>query len=152
MADRYEYLCELLERAFLVQQKRVWSLEMLDKLARKQVLAKGTDEQRDLLRRSLEANLRVSKVVLDEIAKELGYESTIRKLLDPQFVIGAPGEEIPQVTLDKLDSADTKEREAGAQHYASMIRELLVEHEGFLAFVQARVCHELDVEAVLQGM
>src|SRR5581483_2152569 len=68
------YVIELLERAFLVQQKRVWSLEMLDKLARKQVLAKGTDEQREKLRRSLDANLRISKVVLDEIAKELGYE------------------------------------------------------------------------------
>jgi hypothetical protein len=152
MSDNGEYLRELLERAFLVQQKRVWSLEMLDKLARKQVLAKGTDEQRDTLRKSLEANLRISKVVLDEIAKELGYESTIRKLLDPRFVMGAPGEEISQQTLDKFDRADTKEREAGAQHYASMIRELLVEHEGFLAFVQGRVCQELDMEAVLQGM
>jgi hypothetical protein len=151
VADQ-EYVRELLERAFLVQQKRVWSHETLDKLARNQVLAKGTQEQRDALRRSLEANLRVAKVVLDEIAKELGYESTLRKLLDPRFVMGAPGEEVSQATLDKMDRADTQTREAGCAHYASMIRELLVEHEDFLAFVQARVCHELDVEAVLQGM
>jgi hypothetical protein len=150
MADQ-EYVRELLERAFLVQQKRVWSLEMLDKLGRRQVLAKGTDAQRDALRKTLEANLRISKVVLDEIAKELGYESTLRKLLDPKFVIGAPGEEVPQVVLDKIDSADTQAREAGSQHYSAMVRELLVEHEDFLAFVQARVCHELDLEAVLQG-
>lgn len=151
MADE-TYLRELLERAFLVQQKRVWSLEMLDKLSRKHVLAKATDEQRDGLRRSLEANLRISKVVLDEIAKELGYHSQMRKLLDPQFVMGARGEgDVPAATLERLDRVDAQQREAGAQHYAAMVRELLVEQEAFLADVQARVHDELDLEAVLQG-
>src|SRR4051794_22794205 len=127
MADE-TYLREMLERAFLVQQKRVWSLEMLDKLSRRQILAKGTDEQRDTLRRSLEANLRISKVVLDEIAKELGYESVMRKLLDPQFVMGARGEgDVTAATLERLDRVDAQQREAGAQHYAAMVRELLVE-------------------------
>jgi hypothetical protein len=148
----HEELLELLERAFLIQQKRVWSFEMLDKLGRGQVLSKGTQEQRDRMRACLEGNLRTSKTVLDEIARQLGYTSTIHKLLDPQFVYGAPGPEVPQVLLDQLSRVETQERESGTQHLSAMVRELQVEHEAFLADVQERIREDVDLQAILAGM
>lgn len=146
------YLQELLERAFLVQQKRVWSLETLAKLERRQVLAKGTDEQRDNMRSFLEGNLRMAKIVIDEIAKELGYESSVRKVLDPTFIMGARSEgKTPNSVLEKLDRVDSIQREAGTQHYAAMMRELLVTHEAFLEDVQQRVHDDVAMQALLQG-
>jgi hypothetical protein len=145
------YLLELLERAFLVQQKRVWSLETLAKLEQRQVLAKGTDEQRAKMRAFLEGNLRMAKIVIDEIAKELGYESTMRKVLDPTFIMGARGEKTPNSVLEKLDRVDSIQREAGTQHYAAMMRELLVTHEAFLEDVQQRVHDDVAMQALLQG-
>lgn len=147
-----DVILELLERAFLVQQKRVWSLEMLDKLSRGQILALSQPEQRDKMRACLEANLRTAKVVLDDLARELGYESTIRKILDPCFVYGAPGEEVPQVLLDLLDRIETQEREAGTQHFAAMVRELQVEQEPFLEDVMARVREDANLHALLAGL
>lgn len=147
-----DYIRELLERAFLIQQKRVWSFEMLDKLARGQILAKGLPEQRDRMRACLEGNLRTAKVVLDDIAKELGYRSTIHKLLDPCFVYGAPGEEVPRVLIDQLDRVEAQERESGTVHFSAMVRELQVEQEGFLADVQERVREDVDLQAILAGM
>jgi hypothetical protein len=148
----HEELLELLERAFLIQQKRVWSFEMLEKLERGQVLSKGTKEQRDRMRACLEGNLRTAKTVLDEIAHQLGYTSTIHKLLDPQFVYGAPGPEVPQVLLDQLSRVETQERESGTQHLAAMVRELQVEHEAFLADVHERIREDVDLQAILAGM
>jgi hypothetical protein len=152
VACNHEELLELLERAFLIQQKRVWSFEMLDKLGRGVVLSKGTQEQRDRMRACLEGNLRTAKIVLDEIARQLGYTSTIHKLLDPQFVYGAPGPEVPQVLLDQLSRVETQERESGTQHLAAMVRELQVEHEAFLADVQERIREDVDLQALLAGM
>src|SRR5581483_4991692 len=118
------YVIELLERAFLVQQKRVWSLEMLAKLERKQILGTASDDAREKMRGFLEGNLRIAKYVIDEIAKELGYSSPIRKILDPTFVLGARGETVPTNVLEKLDRVDSTQKEAGTDHYASMMREL----------------------------
>jgi hypothetical protein len=146
------YIIELLERAFLVQQKRVWSLETLAKLERKQVLGKASDEEREKMRNFLEGNLRIAKYVIDEIAKELGYTSPIRKILDPTFVLGARGEGVSNNVLEKLDHVDTKQREAGTDHYASMMRELLVTHEGFLEDVQGRVHEDVAMQSLLDSM
>src|SRR3954467_3171451 len=107
------YVIELLERRFLVQQKRVWSLETLAKLERKQVLGKASDEQRAKMRSFLEGNLRIAKYVIDEIAKELGYSSPMSKILDPTFVLGARGGEVSNKVLEKLERVDTSQKEAG---------------------------------------
>jgi len=153
MAGRQDnYVIELLERAFLVQQKRVWSLETLAKLERKQLLGTATDEARQKMRAFLEGNLRIAKYVLDEIAKELGYSSPIKKILDPTFVLGARGEAVSNKVLEKLENVDTKQREAGTDHYASMMRELLVTHEGFLEDVQTRVHEDVAMQEILDGM
>lgn len=152
MGCNHEELLELLERAFLIQQKRVWSFEMLEKLERGQILSKGTKEQRDRMRACLEGNLRTAKVVLDEIAKQLGYTSTIHKLLDPCFVYGAPGPEVPKPLLDSLSRVETQERESGTKHFCAMVRELQVEHEAFLADVQERIREDVDLQAILAGM
>ena len=146
------YMIELLERAFLVQQKRVWSLETLAKLERRQVLGSAPEDQRENMRAFLEGNLRIAKYVIDEIAKELGYTSGIRKILDPTFVLGARGDGVSSNVLEKLDYVDTKQREAGTGHYSSMMRELLVTHEGFLEDVQGRVHEDVAMQALLDAM
>ncbi|MEZ0228718.1 MAG: hypothetical protein ACAI25_08845 [Planctomycetota bacterium] len=146
------YVIELLERAFLVQQKRVWSLETLAKLERKQVLGTASEEQRGKMRAFLEGNLRIAKYVIDEIAKELGYTSGMRKILDPTFVLGARGESVSNQVLEKLDRVDSSQREAGTDHYASMMRELLVTHEGFLEDVQSRVHEDVAMQSLLDSM
>jgi hypothetical protein len=146
------YVNELLERAFLVQQKRVWSLETLAKLEQRKVLASAAEDQRARMRSFLEGNLRIAKYVLDEIAKELGYSSPMRKILDPTFVIGARGEGVSSQVLEKLDRVDSSQREAGTDHYAAMMRELLVTHEGFLEDVQTRVHEDVAMQALLDAM
>ncbi len=75
----------LLERALLIQEKRIWSqaqLKLLDEgLYKANVPANEKARTRELLL----SNLRVSKEVLDRLALDLGYESpTIRKLLGDQ--------------------------------------------------------------------
>jgi hypothetical protein len=146
------YVMELLERAYLVQQKRVWSLEMLAKLERRTILGAATEDARGKMREFLEGNLRIAKVVLDEIAKELGYSSPISKILDPTFVIGARGESVSNKVLEKLEHVDSNEREAGTQHYSAMMRELLVTHEGFLEDVQSRVKEDVMMQKLLEAM
>lgn len=152
MAQDNAYVIELLERAFLVQQKRVWSLETLAKIERKQMLGSATQEQRERMVNFLEGNLRIAKYVLDEIAKELGYSSPIRKILDPTFVVGARGEPVSNKVLEKLDRVDSSQKEAGTDHYAAMMRELLVTHEGFLEDVQTRVHEDVSMQALLDQM
>jgi hypothetical protein len=146
------YIIELLERAYLVQQKRVWSLETLAKLERRTLLGNATDEARNKMREFLEGNLRIAKVVLDEIAKELGYSSPTRKILDPTFVLGARGEGVSNKVLEKLDRVDSAQREEGTQHYAAMMRELLVTHEGFLEDVQTRVQEDVAMSKLLESL
>ncbi|HZV00308.1 MAG TPA: hypothetical protein VFF73_26555 [Planctomycetota bacterium] len=146
------YIIELLERAYLVQQKRVWSLETLAKLERRTLLGNATDEARNKMREFLEGNLRIAKVVLDEIAKELGYSSPTRKILDPTFVLGARGEGVSNKVLEKLDRVDSAQREEGTQHYAAMMRELLVTHEGFLEDVQTRVQEDVAMSKLLENL
>jgi hypothetical protein len=147
-----DYVIELLERAYLVQQKRVWSLETLSRIESKKMLANVTPEQRERMIAFLEGNLRIAKYVLDEIAKELGYSSPIRKILDPTFVAGAPSEGLSSKVLEKLDQVDSSQKEAGTQHYAAMMRELLVTHEGFLEDVQTRVHEDVEMQALLDRM
>lgn len=145
-----DYLQEMLERAFLVQQKRVWSLETLARLEQRAILAKAPEEQRARVRSFLEGNLRIAKLVLDDIAKELGYSSNLRKILDPTFVVGARAD-VPSSTLERLDRVDSIQREAGTHHYAAMMRELLVTHEAFLEDVQQRVHDDVALQELLRG-
>jgi hypothetical protein len=147
-----DYTAMLLERAFLIQQKRVWSLETLQKFERRQILGRAPDEQRDKLRSFLEGNLRTAKTVLDEIAKELGYSASMRKMLDPTFVLGAPSDDVTGSMLERLDRVDTLQREAGTHHSAAMVRELLVTHEPFLEDVQQQVREDVELQALLGGL
>lgn len=145
------YVVEMLERAFLVQQKRVWSLETLAKLEQRRFLGKASEEERARVRSFLEGNLRMAKTVLDEIARELGYDSGLRKILDPTFVMGGRGEAVSSSVLERLDHVDSQEREAGTHHYSAMMRELLVTHEGFLSDVQQRVHDDVALQALLDA-
>ncbi|MCA8922888.1 MAG: hypothetical protein KDD82_13825 [Planctomycetes bacterium] len=144
-----ETRCRLLERAFLIQEKQVWSQNMLKRLEQGKFLGASTDEEKKKTRQLLEGNLRVSREILDELALELGYESpTVFKLLDPEFVYGAPSDEIPQVLSEQLQKIDARERESGSSHIRSMFRELKLRHDEFLSEVQKRIRDDVDLHSL----
>jgi hypothetical protein len=139
MAD--DYMCELLERAFLLQQKRLWSLETLLRIERGQLLAHAPTEHRAETRRTLEGNLRVALESLDDVAREIGYESSAGKLLDPTFVVGAPDFDPNAEIIERIDALES---ESGIRHHSAMRRELSVQHAGYFEHIQSKV--RADVE------
>lgn len=144
-----EERCNLLEKAMLVQEKRVWSQSMLKKLKRKTFMAGATDEEKQRTQRLLEGNLRVAMEVLDRLAQDLGYESpTVFKLLEPEFVYGAPGTDVGEKLTKQLEMIDSREREAGTSHLSSMLRELKTRHDEFLGEVQGLVKRDVELNAV----
>lgn len=145
-----ETRCRLLEQAFLVQQKRVWSLEMLDRLERRRVMTAASDAERAATRRLLEGNLRVAQEELDRIARELGYERpTVFRLLDPEFVYGAPGKEVGAALTRALEAIDAREREAGTSHLSCMLRDLKSRHDPFLRALAEQVRQDVELHALL---
>lgn len=148
-----EARCRLLEQAYLIQEKRVWSQEMLKKLERGAFMAGATAPEKAQTRDLLEGNLRVSKEILNEVAEDLGYERpTVFKLLDPEFVYGAPGTEVGEALTRQLELIDAREREAGTSNLGSMLRDLKTRHDEFLAEVQARVQKDLDLHAIFASL
>ncbi len=144
-----ETRCRLLEQAFLLQQKRVWSLEMLEQLERGRAMANASKEERGATRQLLEGNLRVAKEELDRVANDLGYENpSVFKLIDPEFVYGAPSKEVSASLRRELEAIDAREREAGTSHLSCMLRELKSRHDDFLEAVAELVRKDVELHAV----
>jgi hypothetical protein len=137
------YMIELLERAFLLQQKRTWSLENLLKIERGQILSESNDEEKQSIIDALEGNLRVTRETLDDVARDSGYEPNIYKLFDPTFVLGAKTVEASPGIDTILDQVTIQEQEAGQQHFRSMCRDLAVRHEPYFEEVERRVRDDL---------
>lgn len=133
------YLQELLERAFLLQQKRVWSLETLLKLERGQILGKADASHRQTLIANLEGNLRVTRECLNDVARESGYESSAAKILDPTFNIGIEAVTPSESLESLLEQVDRSEVAAGVHNYRAMCRELAVQHEPYFQDVEGRI-------------
>ena len=148
-----EARCQTLERAFLVQEKRVWSLNMLKRLEEGSFLREAPATERQQTQELLAGNLRVAQEVLDDLARELGYESpSVFRLLDPEFVYGAPGPEVGPELTEQLERVDAREREAGTSHVSGMLRELKTRHDAFLSELAARVREDVNLQALLLSM
>lgn len=142
-----EEMCMLLERALLIQEKRIWSQAQLKLLDEGLYKANAPAPEKARTREHLLSNLRVSKEVLDRLALELGYESpTVRKLL------GDHGEELPGALEGVLDRLDAREREAGLSHLRSMFRELTRRHDEFLGRVQEQVREDVLLQEQLSSL
>lgn len=145
-----EMMCQLLERALLVQEKRVWSQQTLKQLEEEQRVKGSTATELRRAREFLESNLRVAKEVLDRVAADLGYENGgVRK------VLSADGGEEPELPahLDRtLDRVDAREREAGQSHLKAMFRELTRRHDSFLAEVAEQVKDDVTLNQDLDAM
>lgn len=143
-----EEMCMLLERALLIQEKRVWSQAQLRLLDEGLYKGKASAEEKQRTRDHLESNLRVSKEVLDRLALELGYESpTVRKLVDRDGHA-----ELPRALEGALDRVDAREREAGLAHMRTMFRELTLRHDPFLGEVQEQVREDMALQAGLSAL
>ena len=143
-----EEMCMLLERAVLVQEKRIWSHAQLKLLDDGLYKANASAEEKARTRDQLESNLRVSKEVLDRLALELGYESpTVRKILTER-----DSAELPRALEGELDRVDAREREAGLAHMRSMFRELTRRHDEFLGDVQEQVRADMSLHAGMSAL
>lgn len=138
----------LLERALLIQEKRIWSQAQLRLLEAGLYKANAPADEKTRTRELLESNLRVGKEVLDRLALDLGYESpTVRKILGER-----DDGELPGALEGALDRIDAREREAGLSHMRSMFRELTRRHDEFLGGVQELVREDHQLQAGLSAM
>ena len=136
----------LLERALLIQEKRIWSQAQLKLLEDGLYKANAPADEKARTRDLLLSNLRVSKEVLDRLALDLGYESTgVRKLLDDDH-------EMPGALESALDRLDAREREAGLAHMRGMFRELTKRHDEFLSLVQEQIREDQALQAGFSAM
>jgi len=138
----------LLERALLIQEKRIWSQAQLKLLDEGLYKANVPADEKTRTRELLESNLRVSKEVLDRLALDLGYESpTVRKILGER-----DDAEVSGALEGVFDRIDAREREAGLSHLRSMFRELTRRHDEFLSGVQEQVREDHQLQAGLSAM
>ncbi|RMG12346.1 MAG: hypothetical protein D6731_14105 [Planctomycetota bacterium] len=139
----------LLERGFLLQEKRIWSQTMLGRLERDEFMAGASPAEKERTRRLLQGNLRVAVEMLDRIAEDLGYDRpTVFQLLEPEFVYGAPGTDVGEKLTEQLERVDARERESGTSHLSSMLRDLKTRHDPFLGEVQQQVQRDVDLHTV----
>lgn len=137
----------LLERALLIQEKRIWSQAQLRLLDGGLYKANAPADEKTRTRELLESNLRVGKEVLDRLALDLGYDTpTVRKILG-DHEDGALG-----ALEGVFDRIDAREREAGLSHLRSMFRELTRRHDEFLGAVQEQVREDHQLQAGLSAM
>jgi len=134
-----DFLLELMERAFLLQQKRIWSLETLLKIERGQLLQRAPGLERQNLIDHLNSNLRIARECLNDVARTAGYESGAAKLIDPSVMMGVTGHPVTTTMERTLEQMDMAEREAGIHNLASMCRELGIQHEPFFEQVNERI-------------
>jgi len=148
-----EARCTLLEQALLIQEKRVWSQDMLEHLEKGTFMPGSSDEAKQQTRDLLEGNLRVALEILDRLANELGYDRTsVLRLLDPEFVYGAPGTEIGDRLREQLELVDARERESGTAHLSALMRDLKTRHDAFLSDVQEQVKRDVDLHAIFSSL
>lgn len=148
-----ETRCNLLEQALLIQEKRVWSQDMLKRLEKGTFMGAADAAQKKQTRELLEGNLRVAVEALDRLAMELGYDSTsVMRLLDPEFVYGAPGTEVGPHLRDQLEKVDARERESGRAHVNALMRDLKTRHDAFLGEVQERVQRDVDLHSIFSSL
>ncbi len=148
-----EARCTLLEQALLIQEKRVWSQDMLKNLEKGSFMPGASDEAKRQTRNLLGGNLRVALEILDRLANELGYERTsVLRLLDPEFVYGAPGTEIGDRLREQLELVDARERESGTAHLSALMRDLKTRHDAFLSDVQEQVKRDVDLHAIFSSL
>lgn len=148
-----ETRCALLEQVCLIQEKRVWSQDMLKELEQGHFMKGADDASKQRTRSLLEGNLRVSTEILDRLAVDLGYESrSVFKLLDPEFVYGAPGAEVGEKLRSELETIDAREREAGTSHLSAMMRDLKTRHDEFLSEVQRRVQDDVELHSIFASL
>ena len=138
----------LLERALLIQEKRIWSQAQLKLLEEGLYKANVPVEEKARTRELLLSNLRVSKEVLDRLALDLGYESpTVRKLLADK-----DADELGGALEGVLDRIDAREREAGLSHLRAMFRELTRRHDDFLGEVQEQVREDVLLQEQMSAL
>jgi hypothetical protein len=148
-----ETRCALLERAFLIQEKRVWSQDMLKKLERGAFMGGAPEREKARARALLEGNLRVAREVLDDLAADLGYEGqSAIKLLDPEFVYGARSEELSPGLTEQLRRLDAREQESGSAHVQAMFRDLKTRHDEYLREVQQQVRRDVELHSIFEAM
>jgi hypothetical protein len=149
-----EQMCTLLERAILLQEKRIWSQLTLKLLDKGDFMAGASTAERGRTREVLEANLRVASEVLDDVALDLGYETpTVFKVLDPEHGgYGGAREGVPERLTEQLERIDARERESGSSHMRAMFRDLTARHDEFLSGVQEQVRHDVDLNAQLSSL
>lgn len=148
-----EARCLLLERAFLIQEKRVWSQNVLEKLERGEFMPGATAPEKARTRELLEGNLRVAQEVLDRLALDLGYDApSIYRLIDPEFVYGAPDEKVPRRLREQLERVEAREREAGRSHLSAMFRDLKGRHDEFLREVQQQVQDDVKLHTLFSDL
>lgn len=144
------YLLELYERAFLLQQKRIWALETLRKIEHGQLLTEAPEPAKTELVNHLQSHLRVAKECLNKVAEDAGFESSAAKLMDPSFVLGFSGKPMTG-TLEKIiEQIDMSEQEAGIHNFASMCRELAVRHEPFFEDVHEKILKDVEFYRAFQ--
>ena len=152
-ARELERRCALLEQAVLIQEKRVWSQSMLKKLEQGAFMKGSSAAEKLTTQQLLEGNLRVAREVLDRIAEDLGYEApTVFKLLDPEFVYGAPGKDVGEKLTRQLEHLDARAREEGTAHLAGMLRELKTRHDEFLGEVAGQVQQDVSLHTVFSNL
>lgn len=145
-----ETMCQLLEQALLVQEKRVWSEQTLKLLEEEQRVKGATATELRRARDFLESNLRVAREVLDRLAVDLGYDASgVRKVLEGD---GAAGAEVSPALDRTLDRVDAREREAGLSHLKAMFRDLTRRHDQFLAEVAEQVRDDVALNQSLSAM
>lgn len=148
-----ELRCALLEKAFLIQEKRVWSQDMLKKLEQGSFMQGAREAEKSRARSLLTGNLRVARELLDALAEDLGYEGqSAIKLLDPEFVYGAPKEELSAGLTEQLRRLDAREQESGSAHIQAMFRDLKVRHDDYLREVQQQVRRDVELHAIFEAM
>lgn len=151
-----EAWCVLLERAVLVQEKRVWSQATLALLEEGRIMAGATPAEKTRSRRLLEANLRVARESLDHLAAELGYEPRgVLASLSPGAAWGEAGPaddetESPALRRQLLRIV-AHEREAGSAHMRTMLRELTARHDEFLGDLAQQVRDDAALHDAFDG-
>jgi len=143
------FLIELLERALILQQKRVWSLEMLRRIEGGALLSEAPVEERERTIAQLEGSLRVSRECLNEVAGNAGYSVTIERMFDPAFVLGMQERDLGPSLERAFDDLRSRERESGTEALVAMLRELRVSHEPYLEDVERRVREDVDLQRQL---
>lgn len=147
-----DFQIELLERAFLLQEKRVWSLETMLKIERGQILTELSEDERQCFLESLSSNVRIAKECLNDVARNSGYESGVAKIFDPSFNLGIPASSMTATVARQIEQLDAAEERKGIKHFKAMCRELAVFHEPYFEDVEAKIRQDIELHSLFRDM